>query len=51
MTEGDTKTLVATVLFKNAVSKRVTLLSTSRNIVTVNDNSKLTAIAEGTEQL
>ena len=47
MTEGDTKTLTATVLPENAVNKQVSWLSTNRNVVTVDNNGKLTAIAEG----
>ena len=47
MTEGDTKTLVATVLPENAVNKQVSWLSTNRNVVTVDKSGKLTAIAEG----
>ncbi len=47
LTEGDTKTLVATVKPDDASNKTVEWTSSNISIATVNDNGKVTAIAEG----
>lgn len=45
---GNTKTLVATVLPENATDKTVTWTSSDETVATVDENGKVTAVAEGT---
>ena len=48
LTEGETATLTATVKPDNATNKTVTWSSSNASIATVDQNGKVTAVAEGT---
>jgi len=47
LTVGDTKTLTAAVLPDNATDKTVEWYSSNEEVATVNENGKVTAVAEG----